>query len=228
MLHAPRPEPSATLLERIIAQTSGMVDGNVGTPAGELATSTSFGAKILPFRNRVVSAFRRPVGQSFLQPRLAMTAAMAFFSIALTLNLTGVRLSAVRLSDLRPTSIKRGFYAANAGVVRYYDNLSVVYQLESSVRDMQRDWDTTPANQPKAPAPEQPAPDQQQKEKPKQPNPGSSYRESLRPARRDDASDRSSHHTNDNTTRLIAEPILTAALPIDDHAQQMNQLGVSL
>jgi hypothetical protein len=156
-----------------------------------------------------------------------MTAAMAFFSIALTLNLTGVRLSTVRLGDLRPTSIKRGFYAANAGVVRYYDNLSVVYQLESSVRDLQRDWDTPPANQPKAPAPEQPAPDQQKKDQPKQPNPGSSYRESLRPTLRDAASD-SSHHTNHNTTRLIADPILTAALPFDDHAQHMNQLGVSL
>ena len=38
----------------------------------------------------------------FAEPRLLMTAAMAFFSIALTLNLTGVRLSAVRLADLRP------------------------------------------------------------------------------------------------------------------------------
>ena len=36
----------------------------------------------------------------FAEPRLMMTAAMAFFSIALTLNLTGVRLSSLRLSRL--------------------------------------------------------------------------------------------------------------------------------
>jgi hypothetical protein len=42
----------------------------------------------------------------FAEPRLMMTAAMAFFSIALTLNLTGVRLSDLRISNLRPTAIR--------------------------------------------------------------------------------------------------------------------------
>ena len=42
----------------------------------------------------------------FAEPRLLMTAAMAFFSIALTLNLTGIRLSAVRLADLRPIDVR--------------------------------------------------------------------------------------------------------------------------
>ena len=31
-----------------------------------------------------------------------MTAAMAFFSIALTLNLTGIKLTEIRAADLRP------------------------------------------------------------------------------------------------------------------------------
>jgi hypothetical protein len=68
-----------------------------------------------------------------LQPRLAMTAAMAFFSIALTMNLTGVRLSQLRASDLKPSSILRSCYEAKAKVVRYSDNLRVVYELESRV-----------------------------------------------------------------------------------------------
>ena len=75
---------------------------------------------------------------TMLQPRLAMTAAMAFFSIALTLNLTGVRVSELRLSDLKPSSLKRSMYEANAHVVRYYTNLRVVYELESRVHDLQR------------------------------------------------------------------------------------------
>jgi hypothetical protein len=97
---------------------------------------------VLPFPSRVAASFRlRTIGQTLLQPRLAMTAAMAFFSIALTLNLTGVRISSLRLSDLRPSSLKRNFYEANAHVLRYYDNQKVVYELESRVRDLQRSND---------------------------------------------------------------------------------------
>ncbi len=98
-----------------------------------------------------------------MQPRLAMTAAMAFFSIALTLNLTGVRITQLRASDFTPSSIKRSFYDANAKVVRSIDNLRVVYELESRVHDLQRDSDsnTTPAPE-SAPAPQNtPSGDQQ-------------------------------------------------------------------
>ncbi len=46
-----------------------------------------------------------------MQPRLMMTAAMAFFSIALTLNLTGfslanVHVTPLRLADLRPRAVR--------------------------------------------------------------------------------------------------------------------------
>jgi hypothetical protein len=135
-----------------------------------------------------------------LQPRLAMTAAMAFFSIALTMNLTGVRLSALRASDFKPSSIMRSAYEAKAKVVRYSDNLRVVYELESRVRDLQRSSDDdgtsgsagstsgTPANQ-NSPAGQKPAGNQQpddqnqkpgsqkQNQKQTKPNPGSSRRE---------------------------------------------------
>jgi hypothetical protein len=124
--------------------------------------------KVLPFRARVASAFNlHSIRQTLLQPRLAMTAAMAFFSIALTLNLTGVRLSDFRLSDLKPSNIMRSAYQAKARVVRYSDNLRVVYELESRVRDLQRSSDndnstptpqgsSTPSNQNQTPSGVQP------------------------------------------------------------------------
>ena len=88
-----------------------------------------------------------------LQPRLAMTAAMAFFSIALTMDLTGVRLQDLRTSDLRPSSLKRDFYSANARVVQYYEGLRVVYELESRVHDLQSAADSdAPAGTQTAPA----------------------------------------------------------------------------
>jgi hypothetical protein len=139
-----------------------------------------------------------------LQPRLAMTAAMAFFSIALTLNLTGVRLSALRASDFKPSNIMRSASQAKMRVVQYTDNLRVVYELESRVRDLQQrssdddsssgsagSTSTTPANQ-SNPAGQKPdgsqKPDdqnqksgpQKQNQKQPKPNPGSSRRETPR------------------------------------------------
>lgn len=72
-------------------------------------------------------------GRFEIESRLAMTAAMAFFSVALTLNLTGVRFNEIKASSLTPTGIRRSFYETNARVVRYYDNLRTVQMVEARV-----------------------------------------------------------------------------------------------
>jgi len=78
-----------------------------------------------------------------MQPRLLMTVAMAFFSIALTLNITGftltnVHVTAIKLSDLRPRTVRayleRQWTMASVPIVRYYDHLRFVYEVESRVR----------------------------------------------------------------------------------------------
>jgi Putative zinc-finger len=217
MLRDPRPEPPAELIERIFSLTSGAQTNDAATAEAQeilpaVAPNTLLGrpalvptvytshipnAKILPFRSRVGFNLRN-LGHTLLQPRMAMTAAMAFFSVALTLSLVGVRLSDLRASSFRPSSIKRGISQANAHVVRYYDNLRVVYELESRVHDLQtsgsedtRPASSTPAATPTAqpqPQQQQPSVDQQpsgqpeQQEPGKQPapkptNPGSSRRE---------------------------------------------------
>jgi putative zinc finger protein len=220
MLKSPRPEPPTALLERIIAQTSGQTaaaqkpaivlgsNDRLRTP-GTLpgrptlvpsTTQPAFSTNVLPFRTRLTHAFRS-VGQTMLQPRLAMTAAMAFFSIALTMNLTGVRLSGLRASDLKPSSIMRSASQAKASVVRYTDNLRVVYELESRVHQLSSDDDgtsgtsgstSTPANQNTPATGQKPAGSQQpddqnqkpgsqkQNQKQTKPNPGSSRRETPR------------------------------------------------
>ena len=158
MLKSPRPEPSSALLERILAQTSGArtigalaggfavpaksaVSGVIALPAvdGSLVASVAAVDNVIPFRPGPGSRFSfKTITQTMMQPRLAMTAAMAFFSITLTLNLTGVHLTDLRASDLTPSNLKHGFYHANASVVRYYTNLRVVYELESRVNEMKR------------------------------------------------------------------------------------------
>ena len=77
-----------------------------------------------------------------------MTAAMAFFSIALTLNLTGVRLTQIRLSDLRPTAVRsfmeRQLNMASVPIIRYYDHLRLVYEVQSRMRELRGDAEETP------------------------------------------------------------------------------------
>jgi hypothetical protein len=217
MLKSPRPEPPTALLERIIAETSGKAatlanppivlgsNDRLRTPSTLLGRPSQIpstiqpafaSANVIPFRTRLTQGFRS-LGQTMLQPRLAMTAAMAFFSIALTLNLTGVRITDLRASDFKPSSIMRSAYEAKAKVVRYSDNLRVVYELESRVRDLQRSSDddgsngsTTTQPNPNDPT-ANPTPDgSQQPDNPNQkpgsrkqdqkqikPNPGSSRRE---------------------------------------------------
>jgi Putative zinc-finger len=218
LLKSDRPEPPASLIERILAQTSnppappivlGPTD-RLRTPAPHVPNTllgrpalvpTVAGhpavyapTNILPFRARFTHGLRS-IGHTMLQPRLAMTAAMAFFSIALTLNLTGVHLSSLRASDLKPSSILRSAYETKARVVRYSDNLRVVYELESRVRDLQRSGDNgsssstpapqntpqnTPAQNPdgaKQPDGQTPGSNPDQKQNRPKPKPGSSRRE---------------------------------------------------
>jgi hypothetical protein len=71
-----------------------------------------------------------------------MTAAMAFFSIAMTLNLTGVRLSDLRLSNLRPTAVRsfmeRRLTVASTPIIRYYDHMRLVYEVQTRMRELRR------------------------------------------------------------------------------------------
>jgi hypothetical protein len=136
---SPEPEVPAGLLDKILAQTGpGQVAG-FGLIAGEVPAA-------IHGRHTAIPAWQRPgfMGQvrRFAEPRLMMTAAMAFFSIALTLNLTGVRLSNLRVADFRPAAIRaymeRQFTTASVPIIRYYDHLRFVYEVESTVREFRR------------------------------------------------------------------------------------------
>jgi hypothetical protein len=176
----------------------------------EQADAAASYGNVVPFRRRLVSTMRRSsFGQIVFQPRFAMTAAMAFFSIALTMNLTGVRLLDLRASDLRPSSLKRDYHDANARVVRYYEGLRVVYELESRVHDFEGATDNNlpaagrslPSNpgQPAVQAPSgsggqkaaPPADGTQPERKRPAANPGTSRREDLNPSHRLVAASRS-------------------------------------
>ncbi len=154
------PEPPADLMERILAQTS---LAPTIQPAPALAGLVP--ATVLPSRPQPARWAHLPA--ALFEPRLAMTAAMALFSLALTMNLTGIQ-----LGQLRPTSLRRTYYQSAAGVARYYDNLRVVRVLESRVDDLREEnSDSSSESQPSpAPAPVPARP--QSAPEPKGPLPG--------------------------------------------------------
>ncbi len=201
MLKGDQPEAPMGLVDRILAQTSGK-DPAVTAPFVGSQSPVMSSASIPPATNpntypgvyrsqTAVPAYGKKaplwqranlvaVRQTLLQPRLAMTAAMAFFSISLTMNLLGVRLSDIAAIDLRPSSLRRQFYEANAHVVRYYDNLRVVYELESRVQELRRATDQEPRvnSEPQPRLQEQsPAPEKKEEQRPAAPGNGTSLRQ---------------------------------------------------
>ena len=98
---------------------------------------------------QVLEQLLLPVFNIVRQPRFALNAAMAFFSVSLLLNVGGFKLSGLRLSDLSPSAIKTNatlrYYETTSRVVKYYENIRFVYELESTVRELKR---ATTNNQP--------------------------------------------------------------------------------
>jgi hypothetical protein len=140
------PEVPAGLLDKILAQTGpGQAAGYGILSAGSVASAPG-GIPLHNARSTAVPAWQRPGFlahiRRFAEPRLMMTAAMAFFSIALTLNLTGVRLSQLRWSSLRPTAVRsfmeRQMTVASTPIIRYYDHIRLVYEVQSRVRELRR------------------------------------------------------------------------------------------
>ena len=137
---AVEPEVPTDLLKKILARTSGGLQTGVAAPALSLPPRPAWHRVMLPAVRQV------------MEPRLMMTVAMAFFSIALTLNLAGVKVTDLRASDFQPSrlraNITRQYYATNEQVTKYYKNLRLVYEMESKVRELRRTTDTEPAPPP--------------------------------------------------------------------------------
>jgi len=161
MLKGHVPEPPAALLQRILAETTGAAAVQraaqpaalpvFAAPVAEAAPEARFSWGSLtptqPVKAPWFESLRRSVSEAFtfrnaglvFQPRLAMTAAMAFFSIALTMNLAGVRISDVERGISQPSSLRRSVADAGASARRSFRNLRVVSEVEARVSDLRND-----------------------------------------------------------------------------------------
>ncbi len=174
------PEPPNDIVQKILAQTSSLPAMALGSHPGTLAGNMLTHEVVVGQHSPAIDVARADAGvfpphgygrivpmpfwskvnlvaikHTLMQPRLALTAAMAFFSITLTLNLAGVRLADIKVADLKPSSLRRQLYEANSHVVRNLDNLRVVYEVEARVRDLRR---VSEADEPGTPAETAPPP----------------------------------------------------------------------
>jgi Putative zinc-finger len=96
------------------------------------------------------------------QPRVAYAVAMTVFSVSLIVNITGLNLRRLDVQDLNPATwvyrANRAGHLLYARAEKFYDDLRIVYEIESRFRNAQ----SQPADQEKqtskpSPSPGQPA-----------------------------------------------------------------------
>lgn len=144
-------EPPANLVHNILVSTTGVLSTRPAVATRDGRT-TPFGERM---RERWDSFFT-PLAAFVKQPRFAMSFGMIFFSFSLALSAAGVKASDVARVDLRPTALRHAYIDAEIKVVKYYDNIRFVYEIESKLRELKR------ANTPAEPVP---AGQKEQKEK---------------------------------------------------------------
>jgi hypothetical protein len=137
-------EPPVSLVTNILASTTGVDTQrlwvNVAAPQPRI--------RWIERTQAWASAAMQPIWGTVRQPRFAMSFGMAFFALSVALSVLGVKPADLRQVSLRPAVIRHTYYNTQARVVRYYENIRFVYEVESRVRELKRN--VTPAE----PAPE--------------------------------------------------------------------------
>jgi Putative zinc-finger len=145
-------DPPVSLVDNIMAATTGIDTVRMHADARAQAQISWFD-RVQDWARNLVS----PILGVATQPRFAMSFGMAFFSLSITMSLTGVKLADLRHADLRPSAIRRNYYETSGKVVKYYENIRFVYEIESRVREFKR------ATMPAEPAPQEEKKDQHQR-----------------------------------------------------------------
>ena len=97
-----------------------------------------------------------PVVHSILQPRFVMSAAMTVLSFAMLSRFVPIR--QLNKADLRPSEVWASLddrsHRAWARTVKYYENLKVVYQIQTLLRDWQQQAEDRKPAEPVQPKPD--------------------------------------------------------------------------
>jgi hypothetical protein len=122
-------EPPSELVTRIAYQTP------IGKTPEPFARQTWLG--------RALEKWLRPV----LQPRLAMGLAMTILSFTMLERCTGVQSQHIQPADLTPMrvwgNVEDHAMRVRDRAVKYYENLKIVYEIESRLKDLQDQQDAS-------------------------------------------------------------------------------------
>jgi hypothetical protein len=131
-------EPPKNLVHNILAATSLT---EIPVQAAEQ------GVRRAGWAQRMLRSFR-PAMSGFLRSRFAASFCMAFFSLSLTLSLAGVKVIDLFKAAQHPSTVSKAvvieFTNVEARVMRYYDNMRLVYEVRVRVQELKRV--TTPQN----------------------------------------------------------------------------------
>ena len=126
-------EPPASLVTNILASTTGDTQ--------RLRAPARTPQRISWWEHAQASLFESlfaPIWATVRQPRFAMSFGMAFFALSVGLTVAGVKPADLRQISLRPAAIRHTYFATQARVVHYYENVRIVYEVESRVREIKR------------------------------------------------------------------------------------------
>jgi hypothetical protein len=139
-------EPPAGLVTNILACTTGVDTQRLGVNVSAAQPRISWIAARWEGVQAWASGAMLPIWGTVRQPRFAMSFGMAFFSLSVALSVLGVKPADLRQISLRPTAMRHTYYNTQARVVRYYDNIKLVYEVQAAVRELKRN--VAPAERP--------------------------------------------------------------------------------
>jgi hypothetical protein len=152
-------EPPANLVHNILAKTS------LAPPMRMAVPAQAAGKPWWRVAADFISPQLAPMLGTVMQPRFAGTAAMAFFSLSLMLNLAGVKITDLAKVDWRPSALTTTasiqYHETTARVVKYYENIRFVYELQRRVEEIKAkpDNDSNKQQQPNNNKQQQPGQD---------------------------------------------------------------------
>jgi hypothetical protein len=135
-------EPPVSLVTNILASTTGVDTQRLRVNVSASQPRVSWLERVQAWASTAI----QPVWGTIRQPRFAMSFGMAFFSLSVGLSVLGVKPADLRQVSLRPAALRHTYYNTQARVVRYYENIRLVYEVESRVRELKRN--VAPAAEP--------------------------------------------------------------------------------
>jgi Putative zinc-finger len=142
-------EPPVSLVANILASTTGV-------DTQRLRADARVAQPHISWLERLQASFLEPIWSGVRQPRFAMSFGMAFFALSVGLTVAGVKPADLSQISLRPSAIRHAYYNTHARLVRKYDNMRLVYEMQAAVHGIKKNL-----------APAEPGPKQTQPAKPK-------------------------------------------------------------